>query len=105
MKLPVFVSYALAAVVLFVSAALGQTVTGSIVGTVRDSTGAPFENAKVVIVNEGTNAEFQTTTNDSGDYTAPVLPSGNYTVKVEVTGFRPNVVKGLTSGESSCATG
>jgi hypothetical protein len=96
MKLPVFVSYALAAVVLFVSAALGQTVTGSIVGTVRDSTGAPIQNAKVVITNEGTNAEFQATTNDSGDYSAPVLPSGNYTITVEVSGFRPNVVKGLT---------
>ena len=96
MKLPRFVCYALAAVVLLISAALGQTVTGSIVGTVRDSTGAPIQNAKVIITNEGTNAEFQTTTNESGDYSAPVLPSGNYSVKVEVSGFRPNVVKGLT---------
>jgi hypothetical protein len=77
-------------------AAFSQTVTGSIVGTVRDPSGAPVADAKVVIVNEGTNAEFQTTTNNSGDYSAPVLPSGNYTVKIDMTGFRPNVVKGLT---------
>ena len=78
------------------AAAYGQTVTGSIVGTVRDATGAPVRDAKVVIVNEGTNAEFQTTTNEAGDYTAPVLPSGNYTIKVDVSGFRPNLVKGVT---------
>jgi len=87
--------YASAAAILFAFSAFSQTVTGSIVGTVRDATGSPVQNAKVLIVNEGTNAEFQTNTNDSGDYTAPVLPSGNYTVKVEVNGFRPNVVRGL----------
>lgn len=87
--------YVLAAAIFSAFSAFSQTVTGSIVGTVRDATGAPVQNAKVVIVNEGTNAEFETTTNDSGDYTAPVLPSGTYSVKVEVTGFRPNVVKGL----------
>src|SRR6476469_7274938 len=86
----------LAIALLLAPSAFSQTVTGSIVGTVRDSTGAPVRDAKVVIVNEGTNAEFQTATNESGDYTAPVLPSGNYTIKVEVTGFRPNVIKGLT---------
>ena len=72
-----FSKFLLFAVALALAAvAYGQTVTGSIVGTVRDATGAPVRDAKVVIVNEGTNAEFQTTTNEAGDYTAPVLPSG-----------------------------
>ncbi len=92
-----FSKFLLFAVALALAAvAYGQTVTGSIVGTVRDAAGAPVGDAKVVIVNEGTNAEFLATTNEAGDYTAPVLPSGTYTIKVEVSGFRPNVIKGVT---------
>lgn len=82
--------------VLLAQATYGQTVTGSILGTVRDASGAPAVSASVQIINEGTNAEFRTSTDNSGNYTAPVLPSGDYTVRVEMTGFRPTVVKGLT---------
>ena len=95
MEIPTFIR-SLAAVILLTSAAYGQTVTGSIVGSVRDATGAPVQNGAVTISNEGTNAEFTTRTNESGDYTAPVLPSGLYTIKVEVSGFRPSVAKGVT---------
>ena len=85
----------LAAALLGVPAAIAQTVTGAITGTVRDSTSATIPNASVSVVNEDTNVELKTTTNSSGDYNAPVLPAGNYTVRVEAAGFRPYVTKGL----------
>jgi hypothetical protein len=85
----------LAAAILNGPATLAQTVTGAITGTVRDASGAVVPAAVVTVVNEGTNVEFKTGTNNSGDYIAPVLPAGNYTVKIEGAGFRPNVAKGL----------
>lgn len=86
---------AFAVAILLVPAAVCQTVTGSIVGNVRDSTGASIPNAEITVVNEATNIEFKATTNSSGGYSAPVLPSGNYTVQVAASGFRPSVAKGL----------
>lgn len=84
------------AVALFsASSMLGQTVTGAITGAVRDATGAAVPAANVTVVNEGTNVEFKTVTNSSGDYVAPVLPVGNYTVRIEVAGFGPSIAKGL----------
>jgi len=47
--------------------------TGTILGTVTDSTGAIVPNAKVTVTNTATNTEFRTTSSSSGDYNAPVL--------------------------------
>ena len=76
-------------------AALAQTVTSTLVGTVRDASGAAVPNASIQVVNEGTNFTFKTVTATSGDYTAPALPVGKYTVKVDANGFRSNAVTGL----------
>ena len=76
--------------------AMAQNVTGTIVGTVRDSTGAAIQSVPIAIVNEGTNVEFKTQTNSAGEYTAPGLAAGVYTVKAESPGFRQQLVKGLT---------
>ncbi|MFN7938007.1 MAG: carboxypeptidase-like regulatory domain-containing protein [Bryobacteraceae bacterium] len=73
----------------------GQNVTGNIVGTVRDATGAIVPTATVSITNEGTGIETKAQANSAGDYTVPGLPAGNYTVRVEATGFRSGQVKGL----------
>src|SRR5437763_1000592 len=78
------------------SPALAQNVTGTIVGTVRDGTGATVQAVRITIANEATNIEFKTVTNATGDYTAPGLGAGNYTIKAEAPGFRQEVVKGLT---------
>ena len=72
-----------------------QNVTGNIVGTVKDSTGAAVPNATVTIANEGTNIESKTQTNTDGDFVAPGLPGGSYTVRVEAAGFRTSAARGL----------
>ncbi len=65
-----------------------QAVTGTIVGTVTDATGAAVANAKVAIVLVGQSVEHTAITNESGNFTEPDLPSGTYTVTVAANGFK-----------------
>ncbi|MBY0506939.1 MAG: TonB-dependent receptor [Bryobacteraceae bacterium] len=68
--------------------AWAQTSTGTITGTVSDSTGAAVPAAKVIITNTGTNRKVELVTNTEGNYTAPLLSPGAYTVGVSATGFK-----------------
>ncbi len=68
--------------------AFAQSDNSSISGIVKDPTGAVVANAKVIVKNEGTAFERQTTTNESGFYTVTNIPPGFYEVKVEATGFK-----------------
>ena len=81
---------ATAALCLFIlcTCALGQTLTGTLVGSVTDSSGGTIANAKVVITETNTNVSRVTQTNESGNYIFPNLPPGNYTVLVEQPGFK-----------------
>lgn len=72
---------------LFAVSALAQIDTGSIVGTVRDSSGATIPKATVTATNKATNITLTTTTNDSGEYQFNALRPGTYTVKASAAGF------------------
>jgi len=76
--------------------ALSQNVTSGIVGNVRDSSGAAIPAAGVTVTNEGTGIETKTKTGADGEYTVAGLPFGQYTVRLEATGFKESVVKGIT---------
>jgi hypothetical protein len=65
-----------------------QSLTGSILGTVRDPSGAVVPGAKVKLTNEGTGIVVDGTTNASGDYVFPNLAASTYVVQVEAPGFR-----------------
>jgi hypothetical protein len=73
-----------------------QQETGSIVGTVMDSTGAVIPNAKVTVSSPdiGINREFAS--NASGSFTAASLPIGTYTVSAEAPGFQKLVHSDIT---------
>jgi hypothetical protein len=71
----------------------GVGTTGTIVGTVKDNSGAVVATAIVTVRNQETNAARHVQTNESGDYTVPLLPPGNYEVVIESTGFRRTVFK------------
>ena len=58
---------------LWVSAGYAQVTTGTVSGTVTDSTGAVIAGANVVIQNEETGISRAVQTNVSGRYTAPAL--------------------------------
>jgi outer membrane receptor protein involved in Fe transport len=68
---------------------VAQEVTGTILGTVTDHSGAVVPGAKVTITNTDRNAVVRTTkTSKEGEYSAPLLPIGHYSVTVETPGFK-----------------
>jgi Carboxypeptidase regulatory-like domain/TonB dependent receptor len=72
----------------FSVAAWAQKDAGSIVGTVKDQTGAIVAHAKVTVSDVERGTHIETSTNDSGEYVASPLPVGRYTVSVEHAGFK-----------------
>src|ERR1700722_646595 len=61
--------------------------TGTIVGTVVDSTGALVAGAQVSIIESDTNVTQHTTTSSSGSYTVALLKPGTYRVTAVAPGF------------------
>lgn len=65
--------------------------TGSLSGKVEDSNGAAVAGAKVTATNEGTGLSRTATADAAGQWTINVLPTGNYKVSVEASGFKKAV--------------
>jgi hypothetical protein len=68
--------------------AFAQNPTATMVGTVRDATGAVVAGAPVEIRNIGTNETRAVHSGTNGEYTIPNLPAGRYETVVKQTGFR-----------------
>src|SRR6266436_3482562 len=77
-------------------AAAAQEVTGTILGTVTDSKGGVVPNAKATITNTDQQVVVRTlTTDEHGQYAAPLLPVGHYSVTVEIAGFKRVTQRGF----------
>ncbi|MBL8212051.1 MAG: TonB-dependent receptor [Bryobacterales bacterium] len=78
------------------SLAFSQAITGTIAGTVTDSSGAAVPGAKVIATNMETNVTVTVESDAGGNYTATLLPRGTYSLEVSATGFkkasRPNIL-------------
>lgn len=75
-----------------------QNLTGEIDGVVHDSSGAVVPNATVTIRNTDQNLVERSVSSDGqGQFTAPLLAIGNYSVTVEATGFETSTVSGVAS--------
>jgi outer membrane receptor protein involved in Fe transport len=72
--------------------ALSQVNTADVVGTVSDVGGAVISGATVTIQNTATGAVRDAKTSDQGDYSFTLLPVGQYSVKVEMSGFKTFMV-------------
>lgn len=81
-----------------------QTINASLSGTVRDPTGAAVAGAKVQIVSTATNAETAVSTNAEGNFQAPSLPPGMYSVRAGATGFKTAVRNDVVLEVSQQAT-
>src|SRR3984885_7747466 len=79
---------AIFALTLGVSMGLAQVDTGTILGTVKDQTGAVVPDAKVTIVNQGTANSITTLTRSDGTYIVTPLKIGTYRISVELAGFK-----------------
>jgi hypothetical protein len=75
--------------------ALSQVANATLLGSVTDSSGAVVGNAKVTITeaNKGTTRTAET--NSSGNYSFPDVSPGQYTVTVEMTGFKKETRRGV----------
>jgi hypothetical protein len=74
---------------------LAQAVSGTILGSVQDPTGAAVPGASVTIVNADTGLTRTATTNSAGEYDAPSLPPGSYRVEAELKGFKRVTLSGI----------
>src|SRR5436190_15679532 len=63
--------------------------TGTITGSVVDSSGAVVPDARVIATNVGTKLARTVVTDDGGQYVLPLLAIGTYEVRVEKDGFSP----------------
>src|ERR1700751_3091959 len=81
---------------LFVPAFVLAQTTGSIQGTVTDSTGAVVDGATITVLNLATNASRTATSNSSGFYAIPNLAPALYSIKFEKQGFTSVDIKSAT---------
>ena len=66
----------------------GQAVSGTVVGTVSDSTGASIANTEVQASNAATGITLDTKTNAAGEYRFNNLPVGAYKISASAEGFQ-----------------
>ena len=73
-----------------------QDTSATIGGTILDPSGAGVANAKLTITNTDRNQVVrELTTETAGIYSAPLLPVGNYSIKVEAKGFKTETRTGI----------
>jgi hypothetical protein len=73
-----------------------QGNAGRILGTITDASGGAVAGATVTIVDLNRGISRNLTSDDAGEYTAPNLLPGNYTVRAEANGFKTTEHLSLT---------
>src|SRR5438876_6553162 len=79
-----------------VKPAVSQLPTATILGTVKDSTGAVIPGAAITAKSVETGLTRSAVSAEAGSYHLSALPVGAYEVRVELPGFRTEVRSGLT---------
>src|SRR3954447_24740581 len=69
---------------------------GSISGVIMDKSGSAVPNAVVKLTNTDTGLTRTFETNESGNYVAPAVPAGSYTLEVSAAGFSAFRQTGVT---------
>ena len=72
-----------------------RRATRKIVGTDTDPSGAPIPGATVTATNEGTSEARTIISDNDGDFSFPILPVGNYSIKVVAKCFEGYLQKGI----------
>lgn len=77
----------LGCLLIFAQPGIAQSAQGRFSGQVTDASGASVANATVTIENLGTHVKRVLQTNEDGDYVAPGIEPGFYSITVELQGF------------------
>jgi len=78
-----------------VSSRAQTSTSATVLGTVKDASGAVVAGAQVTLKNTGTGATRQEDTGSAGSYTFPDVPPGTYVITVERSGFQTATVSDL----------
>src|SRR5260370_15353074 len=77
------------ALLLFALASPAQLDTGTITVAVKDASGSVVPGSNVVLRNEKTGIDARTgVRNEHGNFNAPLIPTGSYSVHVELRRFK-----------------
>ena len=91
---------------LLAAACLAQDTNGNIAGTVQDPSGAGVPGATVTITATERNQVVRSIKTDGdGNFSAPLLPEGMYSVTVESKGFKKSVQKDRPTIINWCLSG
>jgi hypothetical protein len=85
----------IALAVMFTGTVFAQTTTGSIFGTVTDQSDGVIGGSTITATDMKTGISRTTQSNDSGNYSFPSVPAGDYTVSAQAQGFGTETQKGL----------
>jgi len=77
-----------------VSQVNAQLISGNLVGTVLDKTGAVVPHASVEAVNTQTGARYSTTANDAGEYRFNNMAVGTYNISASATNLATTTING-----------
>src|SRR5260370_28446260 len=83
-----FLLLATLGVLLFSVPLFSQGSNGRILGTVTDQSGGVISGATITLIDKDRGVARTLTTDDAGEYNAPQLLPGTYTVRVEANGFK-----------------
>jgi hypothetical protein len=95
-KFLVFSCMAILAISLvIVGSVAAQVISGDLVGTILDKTGAAVPGANIEAVNVATGVKLTTVANDNGEYRLNNLPVGVYNVSASAAQFGTTTVNGV----------
>src|SRR5205809_564467 len=75
--------------------AFAQTATGTIVGVVKDTSGALIPGVSIIVKHTDTGQTRTAISSDSGAYNVPLLPVGAYELTTTMPGFKQQVRTGI----------
>jgi hypothetical protein len=103
-KIPTRLSLLALSLSLLAGSAAAQSFYGNLRGLVTDQAGASVTNAKVSLIDEGTNVSRSAITSGTGEYVFANINPATYTVVVEAQGFKKIERKGILVATQAAVT-
>src|SRR5258708_7108612 len=88
-------AFAMVLLFVFCKAADAQLGTGTVNGTVTDTTGAAIPGASLTLTNDATNMNISVKSSATGHFSTPEVPIGRYTLHAKAAGFGPLTQKNI----------